>query len=167
MWKYLSILLQPNPAEQSRATQFVHQPSLFLFFGSLLRGRFQGWNRSQWWVVHRGGLRVDGAVPRVAVHNGPVGSCSTTVAGATQLGAPYAGALEEIVQYPAHIVFVWKVDGLGRLLQSNLANLGKSNWCVDPENAGCAHRILCVRGFLAFRIRTEVLLRGKTLFGTP
>ena len=69
----------------------VHQPPLFLLLGGLSRGRFQGWNRSQWWVVHRGGLRVDGAVPRVAVHNGPVGSCSSTVAGATQFGAPYAG----------------------------------------------------------------------------
>ena len=111
-------------------------------------------------MVHRGGLRVDGAVPRVAVHNGPVGSCSSTVAGATQFGAPYAGALKEIVQYPAHIVFVWKVDGLGRLLQSNLANLGKSKWCVDLGNAGCAHRILCVRGSLDFRIGTEVALHA-------
>ena len=112
-------------------------------------------------MVHWGGLRVDGAVPRVAVHNGPVGSCSSTVAGAIQFGAPHAGALKEIIQYPAHIVFVWKVDGLGRLLQSNLANLGKSKWCVDLGNTG----ILCVRGLLAFRIGTEVALRGETLFG--
>ena len=167
LWKYLIIYLATESCQTVSCNSSCTSRRSSFFLGGLLRGRFQGWNRSQWWVVHRGGLRVDGAVPRVAVHNGPVGSCSSTVAGATQFGAPYAGALKEIVQYPAHIVFVWKVDGLGRLLQSNLANLGKSKWCVDLGNTGCAHRILCVRGLLAFRIGTEVALRGETLFGHP
>ena len=85
-WKYLSILLQPNPAEQSRATHFVHQPPLFLLFGRFVAGAVSG---LEWVAVvggAPGGLRVDGAVPRVAVHNGPVGSCSSTVAGAIQSG---------------------------------------------------------------------------------
>ena len=96
LWKYLIYLATESCQTVSCNSSCTSRRSSF-FLGGLLRGRFQGWNRSQWCMVHRGGLRVDGAVPRVAVHNGPVGSCSSTVAGATQFGAPYAGVLKEIL----------------------------------------------------------------------
>ena len=101
LWKYLIIYLATESCQTVSCNSSCTSRRSSFFLGGLLRGRFQGWNRSQWWVVHRGGLRVDGAVPRVAVHNGPVGSCSTTCAGATQFGAPYAGVCKQLYIIPA------------------------------------------------------------------